>query len=385
MIIGFNMTAFIPGTMGGMETYCRNILCSLQEVDHANRYNLICDMHYANEIPLVNPNFKIWPCNFTKPSYKWFIRGIVRNIMGIDILRPAMNRVKADVIHHPFSILNPRQLSIPSVLTFHDMQHEFFPHYFSSFELKCRKEFYQASAKEATRIIADSHHAKLTLIERYGISDQKIDVIHIGHAPKFTVINDINGLQKIRERYRLDRPFMYYPAATWPHKNHLALLAAVRIMKERYGFDGNLVLTGITQQSQRGISAEIERLGLQEVVKSLGYVSTKELPYLYNLARLMVFPSLFEGFGIPIVEAMACGCPVVCSNTTSLPEVVGDAGVTFDPCSSEDMAETIWKLWSNDTLLQELKANGVNRATAFRWDIAAQQTVKVYEKAASAW
>lgn len=380
MIIGFNMTAFIPGTMGGMEFYCRNILRSLQEVDAVNRYNLICDAHYANEIILTNPNFRILPCNFTQPSYKWLIRGAIRNITGIDILRPVMNRVEADVIHHPFSMLNPRHLSIPSVLTFHDMQHEYFPYYFSAFEMKTRKEFYRASAEEATRIIADSHHTKSTLIERYGISAEKIDVVHLGHAPEFTVIDDIQGLQEIRNRYGLDKPFIYYPAATWPHKNHLALLSAVKIMKDRYGFDGNLVLTGVKQQSQGEIAAKIVRLGLQDMVRPLGYLSTKELPYLYNLARIMVFPSLFEGFGIPIVEAMACGCPVTCSATTSIPEVAGDAAIMFDPSSVEDIAEKAWRLWTDDSLRQTLIKLGRQRAGLFSWNEAAQKTISVYQK-----
>ncbi len=381
MIIGFNMTAFIPGTMGGMETYCRNVLRTLQEVDASNSYRIICDSHYTNEIPLTNSNFQYWPCNFTKPSAKWFLRGVVRNITGIDILKPAMNRIHADVIHHPFSILNPRHLSIPSVLTFHDMQHEFFPHYFSAFEIKTRKEFYRSSATEATRIIAISHHAKTTLIERYGISDSKIDVIHNGYGAAFKILDDLEGMQKIRTTYNLHKPFIYYPAGTWPHKNHLSLLAALRIMMDRFGFDGELVLTGVTQQSQGNIFAEIERLGLQKTVRILGYLPENDLPWLYNLARAMVFPSLFEGFGIPLLESMACGCPVVCSKATSIPEVVGEAAVMFDPYSAEDIAEKTWKLWINDSLQQQLINYGLERVKLFGWEDAARKTIKVYEKA----
>ena len=174
---------------------------------------------------------------------------------------------------------------------------------------------------------------------------------------------------------------MYYPAATWPHKNHKRLLAALKIMKDRYGFDGQLVLSGIAMQANDAVLEEIGRLGLRDDVIVLGYLPHEDLPCLYNLARLMVFPSLFEGFGIPLVEAMACGCPVACSNVTSIPEVVGDAAVTFDPVSVEDMAEKTWALWSNDSLLRDMKTQGLDRVKLFSWDNMARQTIQVYEKA----
>jgi glycosyltransferase involved in cell wall biosynthesis len=291
-----------------------------------------------------------------------------------------MNRMDVDIIHHPFSFLNPMGLRIPSVLTFIDMQHDFFPEYFSSHALKFRTALYRSSAEEATRIIAISEHAKMCLVERYAIPPDKIDAIHIGYDPQFRVIAEHALLKSIRSRYGLHKPFMYYPAATWPHKNHKKLLEAIKIMKNRYGFNGQLVLSGIAMQANDAVLTEIGRLGLHDDVVVLGYLSHEELPYLYNLARLMVFPSLYEGFGIPLVEAMACGCPVVCSNVTSIPEVVGNAAMTFDPVSVEDMAERIWALWSDDSLQQDLKTKGLVRAKQFSWENMARQTIQVYEK-----
>lgn len=381
MRIALNATAFLPGHMGGMETYLRGLFQLLQEVDTTNHYSLVCDSHYLHELPIVNPNFTAVACNYTKPSFMWFVRGVMRNTLNIDPLRYFMNRLDVDVIHHPFSFLNPLRTSIPSVLTFHDMQHEFYPEYFSSFELKTRKELYRPSPGQATRVIAISEHAKSCLVERYEIKPDKIDVIYNGYNAGYRVIDDRDELEKIRSKHGLFRPFMYYPAATWPHKNHTTLLTALRIMKERYRFDGQLVLTGIAKQSQDKILEEIERLGLADTVKILGYLAYDELPGLYNLARLMVFPSLFEGFGIPLVEAMACGCPVACSNVTSIPEVVGDAGMLFDPASAEDIAEKTWLLWTDDVLREALIRAGFERTKMFRWDDAARKTISVYEKA----
>ncbi len=381
MNIGINLVGFIPGAIGGVETYIRNLINCLQKIDHYNDYVLLCDDHYAKEFELFNRSFRMQSINYTQPSLMWLLRGVLRNAVNIDILRPVYNRLELDVIHHPFSILNPMETRIPAVLTFLDMQHEYFPQFFSPREMKMRKEFYRPSAEQATRIIAISSHVKSSLVERYGISSEKIDVVYLGCDDRYKKYDDEDMLHTIRLKYGLDRPFMYYPAATWPHKNHKMLLAAVGLLKEKYLFDGQLVLTGIAKKSNDEILQEITRLKLDDTVKILGYIPYEDLPYLYNMARLLVFPSLFEGFGIPLVEAMACGCPIVCSNATSIPEVVGDAGVIFDPFSPEDMAEKIWQLWNDDVKLQDMRIRGMERAKLFSWDNTARQTIEVYRKA----
>jgi glycosyltransferase involved in cell wall biosynthesis len=380
MKIALNTIAFIPGRMGGVETYFRRLLDSLQEVDTANEYSLLVDSHYADEFPLSNPRFKGVKCNFTEPSFLWFLRGVVRNTVKLDILKPVLNRLPVDVLHHPFSILNPPGLKIPSVLTFHDMQHEFFPEFFSGAEMRTRREFSRKSAREATRIIAISEHVKSSLVDRYQVSPDRIDVVYNGYGAEYRVIEDGDELARAKAKHGLDRPFIYFPAATWPHKNHKGLLAAMRILVDRYGFDGDLVLTGVAKKSHDHILGEVERLGLSERVKILGYLPYADLPCLYNLARLLVFPSLFEGFGLPLVEAMACGCPVACSDVTAIPEVVGDAGLLFDPTSGEDIAEKVWAAWNDEGLREQLMARGFLRARLFQWEKTARETIEVYRK-----
>ena len=383
MEIAINLVAFIPGTMGGCETYLRNLLRELQRVDAVNRYRLLCDRHYRQELELNNPRFTVVPCNYTRPSPKWFVRGVLRNAVKIDILKPVFQRMQVDLIHHPFSFMNPLHAKVPSVLTFNDMQHEYFPELFSAYELKARAQFYRPSAELATRIIAISRHAKSCLVEKYQTDPEKIDVIYNGYSQAYRILDEPGGLEKIRSKHELHRPFMYYPAATWPHKNHKTLLTAFRLLKDRHRFDGQLVLTGIAMKAHGDILKEIARLGLEDSVKVLGYLPYEELPCLYNLARIMVFPSLFEGFGMPLVEAMACGCPVACSDVTSIPEVVGDAGILFDPRSPEDMAAKIWSLWNDDAMRRVLAGRGLERVKLFSWESTARETVKIYEKVAS--
>ena len=140
-------------------------------------------------------------------------------------------------------------------------------------------------------------------------------------------------------------------------------------------------MSGCAKQGHAELQATVDGLGLGESVRILGYLPFADLPGLFNLARVMVFPSLFEGFGIPLVEAMACGCPVVCSNVTSIPEVVGHAGLLFDPHSVEEIAERVWAVWDSDEMRLDLRRQGLARARLFDWAITARKTAEVYRKA----
>jgi glycosyltransferase involved in cell wall biosynthesis len=381
MKIVLNAVAFVPGRMGGVETYFRNLVSSLQDLDTSNDYYLLCHERWIASFGLSNPRFRPLASGYCKPSALWYLRAALRELTPLDILRPSIDRLDADLIHHPFSILQPIKHRVPSLLTFIDLQHEIYPEYFSARDLKARRRLYRQSAEHATRIISISGHVKDTLVERYQIDPEKIDAIHIGYSPQYKLAEDPESLQAVRNKYGLKRPFMYYPAATWPHKNHKKLLAAFRLLKDRYRFDGQLVLSGVATKANDEVLNEIGRLGLTDDVIVLGYLPHEELPALYNLARLMVFPSLFEGFGIPLVEAMACGCPVACSNVTSIPEVVGEAALTFHPDSVDDMAGQIWKLWRDEDLRRDQAERGLARAQLFSWENMARQTLAVYRKA----
>ena len=380
MKIGLSAITFVPGGIGGMETYFRNLLDRYRELDKENEYTIFCDGRYAGEFPLDNEKFRIHRLDYAKPSLKWFVRGVLRNTVNMDILGREMRDTGMDLIHHPFTVLTPPGISTPSVLTFWDMQHEFFPEFFEPLDLRKRRRIYPASAHEATRIIVSAAFTRDCLVERYGISSEKIDVVHAGYGTEYRVIDDTESLTRAAQSYGLDRPFLFYPAATWPHKNHRNLLAALRILKERRIFDGCLVLSGIAMQHHGEVMEEIARQRLGDQVKVLGYLPYGDLPLLYNLARALVFPSLFEGFGLPVVEAMACGCPVVCSDATSLPEIAGDAGILFDPRSVEDMADAIAAVWTDEEQRIRMRERGLARARLFSWHNTASKTLEVYRR-----
>ena len=301
MNIGLNAITLYPGAIGGMETYFRKLLHWLQKIDNTNKYTVIYNEGYAADLPLFNPAFTMKTYRYEKKSLNWYVRGVLRNALNIDPMRSNFKKLGVDFIHHPFNVLNPVSSGMPSVLTINDIQHEYYPEFFSASDLLKRRRLFKPSAEEASRIITISDFTSRCVVEKYGIDPGKIDVIHIGCGEEYHRVEDPEGLAGIRKKYNLDRRFIYYPAGSWPHKNHKTLFAALKILKERHRFDGMLVLTGVTMRAHNSVLAEIETLGLTDMVKVLGYLPYEELPYLYNLATILVFPSLFEGFGIPLV------------------------------------------------------------------------------------
>lgn len=379
MKVALNLLGYTPGR-GGVDTYLLNLFRALERIPSDHEYLVLCDPLVAEHFQSSQANFFLRTLKVEKPSVGWLLRGVTKRITGVDLLNWKLKGLAADVIHHPLTTLNPFDLPQPSVLTFHDLQHEFFPELFSSKELNRRRCEYPSSVRQANAVIAISQHVKDCLVERYAVEAEKVHVVHHGYPEQFVRIGSPDRLQRVKEKYALDRPFMIYPAATWAHKNHLRLLNAVKLLVEREVFDGELILTGVPMDFHAKVMEEISRLSLEKVVRWLGYLPQEDMPCLYSLARLMVFPSLFEGFGLPVVEAMACGCPVVMAGTTSLPEVAGGAAACFAPESVEDIAASLEHYWNDESMCRQLSEAGLQRAGFFSWDKAARETVAVYRK-----
>ena len=383
MRIGLSLIDFNPGRMGGVESYFWNLLDSLQRIDTENEYVLLCDERSLGHFTLRNPNFSQCLIRSRRPFFYRWARSLMRRTLGVDIMKYSIGALNLDLVHHPFSMMSPKQSLCPVVLTVHDVQHEFYPEFFGPKMYQKRRAGSIGSLAAARAVIADSEFTKESLLEHYGVRPEKVTVVHLGTDARFRPIEDGSQLAAVREKYGLERPFIYFPAASWPHKNHAGMLQALRLLVERPGFDGELVMTGIAEKAQGNIERLIGELGLGARVRILGYLESAELPVLYSLARMLVFPSFFEGFGLPLVEAMACGCPVACSNTTSLPEVAGDAALLFDPKKPEEIAETVWSLWSDAGMRRRLREKALQRGSSFNWDTAARSTLEVYRRAYS--
>ncbi|MDP2682480.1 MAG: glycosyltransferase family 1 protein [Deltaproteobacteria bacterium] len=398
---------YLPlGTVGGVETYARNLVKTIQTVDRSNEYLLYCSISNEKAFPVIAKNFKkiisgkYKPIEIAKLKAMAIVGGIIfesdsKSLFMKIVRRSAELAVRAakffhnpsaavtsqqcDVMHYMFNAFpHEKHYDAPVVLTIVDIQQEYFPQFFNKESLELRRLTYRASAEKADHIIVISEFTKRSLIEKYAISGDKISVVYLGHCENFKKI-DTGAVSAFRKRHVLPENFIFYPAATWPHKNHINLVRAYKILKEKYAIKDKLILTGIKKQNHTNVEMEIERLGLSEYITHLGYMPYEDLPLLYNAAGILVFPSLFEGFGIPVVEAMATGLPVACSNTTSLPEVAGDAAVVFNPEDPYDIAEKVSMLYDKD-LRNTLIGKGFERARSFTWERTAEETLKVYEK-----
>jgi glycosyltransferase involved in cell wall biosynthesis len=267
-------------------------------------------------------------------------------------LRGELRLEELDAIHFPLSVMLPLVSSPPAATTILDLQHEFLPENFPRWELAYRRALYGASARRSRIVIAISEHARETLIERLSFDPDRVRTIHLGV-----------DLERFSPTTSECEPFLLYPAKAWPHKNHERLFEAVALLRREHR-DLRLVLTG-------------EHADVPDFVDARGRVSQDELVDLYRRASALVFPSLYEGFGQPVLEALACGCPVACSELPPLREVAGDAAVYFDPLDSESIASGTLEAIARGG------SSGPGRASGFTWEECARKHDAVYRELAT--
>ena len=279
-------------------------------------------------------------------------------------------REPVDVVHYPLTVPVPR-FKGPTVVTLHDLQHLELPGFFSRGERAFRRFAYESAARRASVVVTPSAHARDMAAERLGIDPARVVVAPHGvdHA-RFTPSGPEEGPAR----------FVYYPANLWPHKNHRRLLEALAQTEDR---SIELVLSGKPEGSEE-LLALAARLGVGDRVKHLGYVAHDKVPALLRRARGMVFPSLFEGFGQPPLEAMACGCAVASSVRGALGEVCSGAVLELDPESVSSIAAAIDALASDDALVAKLRAAGPERARQYTWARSASLHRGAYEQAVAA-
>jgi glycosyltransferase involved in cell wall biosynthesis len=283
-----------------------------------------------------------------------------------------------DVIHYPLT-LNVPPVPGPSVMTLHDIQHHELPELFTPSQRLWRKLVYDRAAVRSTIVITDSDFSRRRIIELVGVDPERIVTVHLGvdhrRFDREAGADDHGLLAPLA----LPQRFVLYPASLWPHKNHERLLEALARGSDR-GL--HLVLTGAPFERLDQLMALATRLRIGERVRHIGFVSDAALPALYRRALAVVFPSLYEGFGVPPLEAMACGCPVASSLVTSLAEVCGDAAEPLEPLDVAQMADAISRVAEDEELRTGLRARGFHQASRFSWSAAADAHLSVYRRAA---
>jgi glycosyltransferase involved in cell wall biosynthesis len=293
--------------------------------------------------------------------------------LGFDRLLP-----DADLYHATEHLLMPLR-QVPTVLTVHDLIFRLFPQHHKRLNYWYLNAAMPVYCRRANAIIAVSQATKGDLVHFYGLDPAKIIVVHEAAAPHFAPSPPAQ-IAQVGARYGLPDRYLLHVGTIEPRKNLNRLLEAVARLR-RAGEDVQLVVVGSKGWLYQGFFRRLEELALGDVVRLPGYIPDADLPALYSGARLVAVPSLYEGFGLPVLEAMACGAPVVCSDVSSLPEVGGDAARYFDPTDVDGMADAILAVWRDESLREGMRQQGLARAARFSWDRAAQETLDVYAQA----
>lgn len=291
-----------------------------------------------------------------------------------------LSRHKVDLLHSPHFLL-PLLRPCPAVATIHDVIYLACPQDLPS---RAGRLYYRAMmnacSRMATRIITDSEHSRNEIVRYLRADPDKIDVIYPGVDPGFYPVTDAMQLEAVRSRFGIDREFILCVGIYKLRKNHAGLLRAFRRFLEG-GTEAQLVIAGPMAEGEAVLRRLAIELGVAEHVVFTGFVNDTDLRALYSAARVCVCPSLYEGFGFTVLEAMACGAPVVCSRATSLPEVAGEAVLYFDPHNPEQMASQLGRVFSADALRAALIEQGRQNLQRFNWAETARQTMAVYHQA----
>ena len=275
---------------------------------------------------------------------------------------------------HVIPLVHPRA----SVVTIHDLGHLYFPEAYPKKALRYLTWSTGHNVRAAAHLLADSEATKRDLCSHFSISPEGVTVVYPGVGPEYRPNQDPAMIEAVKQRYQITYPYVLYVGTLQPRKNIERLLEAFALARRRRGLQERLVLVGRTGWLSESLQNRIRDMA--DAVVLVGYVPENDLPLLYAGATVFVLPSLFEGFGMPLLEGMASGTPVIAANTSSLPEVVGDAGLLFDPLNTEELAEALARACEDRELREQLQAGGLARAGLFTWEEAARKTLGVLKK-----
>ncbi len=393
MRIGFDYTAAVRQG-AGIGRYARQLFQALSELDAQNDYVLLVAgggmdrrggargaVHGLGYAPALGelaarPNVRVSSVPLSDRSLL-ILWHRLRLPLWVELFCGRL-----DLFHSPDFTLPPTRHA-GRVLTVHDLSFMRVP---DSAHPRLRAYLMQAvprSLQRADWVLADSECTKHDLIELMGVSEERVEVVYPGVEQRFKPIREVALLEAVRARHQLPARFVLALSTLQPRKNFERLIRAYARMPERVRGDAELVIAGGRGWQYEGIFETVRALQLQDAVHFPGYVDDQDLPALYSLAELFALPSLYEGFGLEPLEAMACGTPVVTSDVSSLPEVVGDAAIRVDPLDVVHLAEAMELALSDEALRQQMISKGFERAQRFTWKGAAQKLLQVYERAAA--
>ncbi|MET0650654.1 MAG: glycosyltransferase family 1 protein [Pyrinomonadaceae bacterium] len=359
--------------LAGNETYAANLVEALAEVGGENRYTV-----YVTR-PEAEARF----------GGRWKHVEVRRTMPHTPLVRIPLT-LSAELRRRPVDLLHvqytaPPLAPCPVVTTIHDLSFEHIPETFKRRSRVQLRLTVRATARRAAHVIAPSEFTRRDLVETYGLDPGRVTAIPLAVAPHFRPVEDAGELERVRARYGIAGEYVLAVGSIQPRKNLARLVRAYSALRRGRGRSNlpQLVLVGKKAWLYGDTLRAIEEENLGESVLLTGYVSEGDLPALYTGALLFAYPSFYEGFGLPPLEAMSCGAPVLTGNLTSLPEVVGDAGLTVDPFDPDALAGGLARLIDDDALRADLRRRGLERARHFDWRDTARMTLQVYRRVMS--
>lgn len=353
----------------GIGTYIRNLLRHLARIDHDTEFVLLCTEADLGVAAQLGPNFR----SVLEPAPNYSIREQIH-------VPWVLRRERPDLFHAPHYVL-PAAIHCNSVVTIHDCIHLMFPQY-----LPNRMAYAYARAQMWTAahrsdcILTVSDASKRDILHLFNIPPEKIVVVYNAIDAHFSVTPPPDAVARVRERYQLDHRFLLYVGNIKPHKNLVRLIEAFSELRTGDLEDLKLLIIGDEISKLPALRHAVHRHKLHKHVRFLGYVPDDQLAVLYRLAAVFVFPSLYEGFGLPPLEAMASGTPVVASNVSSLPEVVGDAAVLVDPHDIDSIVDGLRCVLTNPARADDMRRKGLERSREFSWERSVARTLEVYKR-----
>jgi glycosyltransferase involved in cell wall biosynthesis len=351
----------------GIGTYIRNLLRHLSRLDQATEYVVLCRPGDREHVAAFGGNFRA----VVETAGNYSVAEQIR--IPLDLRREGVT-----LFHAPHYVLPPL-VTCRSVVTIHDCIHLMFPQYLpNQLALAYARTSIRLAAKRSTRVLTVSESSKRDIQRFVDIPADKIDVIHNAYDERFGIEPRSEDVVRVRERYQLGGEFVLYAGNVKPHKNVERLIDAFDLVRKR-GLDHlKLIIIGDEISKYAALRRAVHAHQLHKYVRFLGYMPEETLAVMYRLAGVFVFPSLYEGFGLPPLEAMASGTPVVTSNVSSLPEVAGDAAVLVDPYDPVAIADGIERVLTDETLRRDLRAKGLARAKQFSWEASVRRVREIY-------
>jgi glycosyltransferase involved in cell wall biosynthesis len=355
----------------GIGSYIQNLISALPDLRSNHTFSLLAAPSDIQRIAC--------PEEWIKHStpYKRYSLG------ELMLLGRQARKLGADILHEPHYTL-PIGLKGRSVVTIHDVIHLKMPQFFSPAQRAYARTVIGHAVRHAGAVIVDSQKTKDDILEIFKVKEQDVEVVHLGVRPMFRKLEDRTVVERFISAAGLKRPYVLYVGNVKPHKNISTLLRAFAQVRPKRN-DLDLVFVGGSCKEERSLAELAQRLGIMGAIRDLHHVSDEELICAYNGAEVLVLPSLYEGFGYPVLEAMSCGTPTIVSTAGSLPEIAGIASLMVDPYRPEQLAEAILSVVNDPEMKRDLIAKGKINVQRFSWRATAGKTVDIYEKVLSRW